>query len=150
MAINKPVTPLLRVLAGGILVATACAANAQLYRWTDSSGRVHFTDTPPPPNAKNVQKRSGGPAPSSSAAPASKANEPYVVQLARKKAPVTLYTTPDCQACGSARKLLSERGVPFREVSVTDEARAAELKNAVGGGMVPAIIVSMPSGLRLS
>lgn len=125
------------ILAGAIAFVAAGTANAQLYRWTDPSGRVHFTDTPPPPNAKNVQKKRGGAGPSTPAA----SNEPFVLQQARKKAPVTLYTAPGCEPCGQARKLLNERGVPFKEVSVVDEARAADLKNAVGGSTVPAIIV---------
>jgi glutaredoxin len=126
-----------RALAGAIVLVTASAANAQLYRWTDSSGRVHFTDTPPPPTAKNVQKKPGGAGPSGPGV----SNEPYVLQHARKNAPVTLYTAPGCDPCGLARKLLNERGVPFKEVSVADEAGATELKKAAGGSTVPAIIV---------
>lgn len=129
------------ILAGAIAFVAAGTANAQLYRWTDPSGRVHFTDTPPPPNAKNVQKKRGGPGPSAPGAP----REPYVLQQARKAAPVTLYTAPGCDPCGAARKLLNERGVPFKEVSVADEAGAAELKNAVGGATVPAIVVGKSS-----
>lgn len=130
-------------MGAGIVAAVVVAlfaageANAQLYRWTDPSGRVHFTDTPPPPNARNVQKKRIAPPPSEAGKPA----EPYVVQQARKTAPVTLYTAPGCDPCGDARKLLNERGVPFKEVSVADEASAAELKKAVGGATVPAIVV---------
>jgi glutaredoxin len=131
------------IMLFAVALAAAGAANAQLYRWTDPSGRVHFTDTPPPPNAKNVQKKAGGPGPSQSA-PVTP-NDPYVVQQARKNSPVTLYTGPGCDPCGSARKLLNERAVPFKEVSVVDEAGAAELNKAVGGGIIPAIVVGKSS-----
>ena len=33
------------------------AAWAQQYRWVDEKGRVHYTDTPPPPSAKSTQKK---------------------------------------------------------------------------------------------
>lgn len=141
MATNKTVS--IRILAGVMAFAAAGAADAQLYRWTDPSGRVHFTDTPPPPNARNVQKKPGGTGPAQSAPAAP--NDPYVVQQARRNAPVTLYTAPGCDPCSSARKLLNERGVPFKEVSVVDEAGAAALKNAVGGATVPTIVVGTTS-----
>ena len=36
-------------------VGTAFAAQAQVYKWTDANGVVHFTDTPPPNSTANVQ-----------------------------------------------------------------------------------------------
>ncbi len=135
MAINNKAGSMMAAVA--IALFAAGTANAQLYRWTDPSGRVHFTDTPPPPNARNVQKKRVAPPPSEAAKPA----EPFAVQQARKNSPVTLYTGPNCDACGQARKLLNERGVPFKEVSVADEARAEELKKAVGGSIIPALVV---------
>lgn len=118
------------------LLCAAFAASAQLYRWTDERGRVHVTDTPPPPGAKNVQQRSA------SAAPAGAASElPYSVQRAAQTYPVTLFTAPDCGPCGPARALLNARGVPFREVLVVDEKQAEELKKAVGSLSVPSLRV---------
>jgi glutaredoxin len=119
-------------------LCAACAAFAQqLYRWVDQDGRVHITDTPPPPGAKDVQRKGGR---TNSAVPDSAA-EPYAVQVARQNSPVTLYTTPGCEACAEARKFLNARGVPFTEVSVNDEKALTELKNAVGSNSVPSIIV---------
>ena len=122
-----------------MIVALGLAANAawaqQLYRWTDEKGRVHITDTPPPPGAKSVQKSR---APST---PAGEASEPYALQAARKNAPVTLYSQPECDACDRARKLLNARGVPFREVSVLTEKEIEEMKQAGGGNTVPVLIV---------
>jgi Domain of unknown function (DUF4124) len=36
------------------LAAAAGSASAQIYRWTDASGRVHFSNTAPPPGTKAV------------------------------------------------------------------------------------------------
>jgi glutaredoxin len=121
-----------------VLVASSALAQAQLWRWTDERGRVHITDTPPPPNAKNVQAptKSGREKDAEAAA-----NEPYALQMARKDFPVTLYSTPGCEACGEARKLLNARGIPFQEVSVSDEKSLEQLKAAVGSTSVPAIII---------
>ena len=129
----------MRSMIFAALLGAACAASAQqLYRWTDQAGRVHVTDTPPPPSAKEVQRKSAAGA---GTATADTAGLPYAVQLAAKSFPVTLYTAPDCEPCGAARSLLNARGVPFREVLVAHEAQQQELQKAVGALAVPSIIV---------
>lgn len=125
-------------IAAALLAASASAA-AQVYRWTDSSGKTHFTDTPPPASARDVQRKHGaGPAePDDGNAP-----EPYALQHARKNYPVKLYSVPGCgAACDEARALLNARGVPFAEVSVSNEAAIAELKEISGSTAVPVLLV---------
>ena len=36
------------LLSACILLAALTAANAEVYKWVDEEGNVHFTDTPPP------------------------------------------------------------------------------------------------------
>lgn len=119
-----------------ILLAMA-AVHAQLYRWTDEQGRVHITDTVPPPNARNVQKKAAPAASTSAPAPV----EPYSLTLIRGKFPITLYTTPGCDSCADARKLLNARGLPFSEISVTTDQQIAELKEKANTNSVPVMIV---------
>ena len=128
----------MRTVLAAALCMAAFAASAQVYRWTDDKGRVHVTDTPPPASAKNVRKSGDGPA---ATAPKASTQEPFVVQQARTNYPITLYTAPGCDACAEARKLLNARGLPFSEVSVTEEAQIQELKKAIGSALVPAIVI---------
>jgi len=129
----------MRSVIFAVLLGAACTAAAQMYRWTDDKGRVHVTDTPPPPNsAKDVQKRR---VTISSAAVPQPAALPYAVQLAAKTFPVTLYTARECEPCGAARNLLNARGVPFREVLVADEVQQAELQKVAGALAVPSVVV---------
>jgi len=131
----------MRIMLAATLCAVALGASAQMYRWTDDKGRVHVTDTPPPASAKGV-KKAGTAAPEAAAAAApSKSAEPFALQQARANFPVTLYTVPNCQGCDAARKLLNTRGVPFKEISLTDASQMEEFKQAVGGNTVPAMIV---------
>jgi len=135
-----------RALVAGLLLSAALAAQAQQYRWVDEKGRVQYTDTPPPASAKGVQKKNlnTGPAAGSSA-------EPYALQVARKSAPVKLYSSPDCGAmCDGARTLLNQRGIPFSEVSVADAAQLEEFKKVTGGTAVPVMFVgqSMHKGFE--
>jgi glutaredoxin len=134
----------MRAVLFAALCAVALAASAQMYRWTDKDGRTHITGTPPPAGAKNVKRLGGSPDPAESAKPAAGAaasNEPYQLQVARKSYPITLYTTPGCEACDEARKLLNARGLPFKELSVTEEAQIADLKKVAGSASVPTMIV---------
>jgi glutaredoxin len=125
-----------------ILAVASSTAAAQIYRWTDQNGKVHISDTPPPPGAKNVQKR-----PATAAQP----SEPDAQQ--GKKSTVTLFSTPACgESCSSARQLLNTRGVPFREVSVVDENSMEELMKMVGADAVPSLVVgsAVQQGFRVS
>jgi len=117
------------------LAAGAVAAQQQLYRWTDEKGRLHVADTPPPPGAKDVHRWR---VTASSAAEGG--SEPYALRQARKESPVTLYTAPDCDPCNDARKLLNARGIPFKEVSVT-EKEVNDLVKLSGSASVPVIVV---------
>lgn len=127
----------MRLLIAIVLLCTAATAAAQLYRWTDEKGKVHFSDTPPPSAARNVQKKATPQ--SSGAAPG--AGQPFVLQQPMKDFPVTLYSAPSCDACAPARQLLNARGIPFKEISVRTSEQIAELASAVGGNVVPALIV---------
>ena len=131
----------MRILLAITLCAVTAGAGAQVYRWTDAQGRVNITDTPPPPSAKDVKKLDAGVATSAPASAASTAQEPFALQQAKAKFPVTLYTVPNCEGCNAARVLLNARGVPFKEISLTEAAQMEEFKQVVGGNTVPAIIV---------
>ncbi len=50
-----------RVLwAAAALALVAVPALADVYKWLDPQGRVHYTDRPPPPDAKLVSVEAGG------------------------------------------------------------------------------------------
>jgi glutaredoxin len=117
--------------------AAALAASAQpLYRWTDETGRVHITDTPPPASARNVQPKKAG------SAAAVEPQQPYQLAEAVRDFPVSLYTSPNCtDPCSAARTLLNKRGVPFKEVRVVDEQSDEELQQVSGGTDVPTLVV---------
>ena len=129
----------LRTLAAGVIaMVVACGALAQhMYRWVDENGRTHVTDTPPPPSAKNVQKKAL--VSNTSSKNASPAPE---LEAAVKDAPVVFYSAPACpEACASARDLLNKRGVPFQEVYVWEQQGALELKRLTGGVVIPSLLV---------
>jgi glutaredoxin len=128
----------LRALIAVFVVTAAFAASAQqLYRWTDETGRVHITDTPPPSSARNVQQKKSG-----AVGGGAESQQPYELAQATRDFPVTLYTSPNCnEPCALARGLLNKRAVPFKEVQVWDEKSNEELKRVSGGDDVPTLVV---------
>jgi len=117
------------------LLPLLAAAQQQLYRYVDKDGRVTYTDSEPPPDAKGVQqKRLGGNFIETS-------EMPYAVQMAQQRNPVTLYGGACGEVCESGRALLNRRGVPFQEVDPSKAGEAEKMKKITGDLQVPVLII---------
>lgn len=124
------------LIAAAVFWIACSEAAGQAFRWVDDQGRVHYTQTPPPPGAKEVQRKNFRPGPAASV------DLPYATQLAAKNYPVTLYTQPDCGSpCDQARASLVKRAVPFREVSVLGQKEIDEMKGISGREELPLLVV---------
>lgn len=56
--------------------------------------------------------------------------------------PVEIYTTPTCGYCHRAKRLLSEKGIGFSEIDVSDpKARAAMMERLPNARTVPQILI---------
>ena len=121
---------LLPFLLAGIVSA------AEMYRWVDANGKVHYTDTPPPLTAKNVQKKVLG-------SQAGEAQMPYSLQQAMKNFPVILYNSKCGEPCINAIELLTNRGIPFSKKNPENNPTDAEALKKVAGGelVVPVLVV---------
>jgi arsenate reductase-like glutaredoxin family protein len=118
-----------------LMIFFCALAAAQQYRWIDDKGRVQYGDTPPP-SAKDVQRKRFGESRGAADDAESKREQ------AAKQFPVTLYTSPNCDApCRDARQLLDHREIPFDEIAVADEATLAQLKRAAGEAKIPSLLV---------
>ncbi|HSD44740.1 MAG TPA: glutaredoxin family protein [Burkholderiales bacterium] len=126
-----------RILFAAVALLFAASVAAQAYRWVDKDGKVHYSQIPPSPaQAASVERKSAG------GSTVEAASQPYATRQAAKNHPVTIYTAENCKdTCGDARALLAQRGVPFREVAITDEKTRAELKKVSGSDEVPVLAV---------
>ncbi len=121
-------------LAVALVAAGALAQVPQVYRYVDPTGRVVYSDRPPPADAKGVQtKRVDGNFVESS--------EPSLTaQLAADRFPATLYTFECGEVCQNAEALLNRRGVPFTLVDVQkDEQAMLRLRNITGEDRAPVL-----------
>lgn len=98
-----------------LLLAAGTVQAAQLYRWVDDKGRVEWRDTPPPANAKKVERRTVG-------GSVIETNElPFSVQRAMRDFPLTFYVTDCGESCSKARAHLNRRGLPYTEKNPQDD-----------------------------
>lgn len=123
----------------------ACAASAaEMYRWVDKDGKVHYSDSPPPASAKQVQEKNLGGNNSVSAG-----DLPYATRVAAKNFPVTLYVSNCGEPCNQARQHLARRGIPYAAKNpASSQADADALKKLVGSPQVPVLVVGSASPLK--
>ena len=128
---------LLTIVVAAALAAVAVGPAVAQYRWVDANGKVHYGDSPPR-DAKDVRSLGKGTAPAAGDAGVSL---PFEVRRAVERAPVVLYTAPDCQPCAPAAALLRERGVPYTERTVITKDDLQEFRRLTGALRLPHITV---------
>ena len=85
------------------------AAPEGLFRWVDREGKVTYSDTPPPKDAVNPQRKRLG----DNITGGGEDAIPFALKSAMQRNPVILYANNCGEACDQARALLSKRGIPF-------------------------------------
>ena len=126
-----------------VLLCFTVSAQAQLYRWVDDKGSVHYTDHPPPPSAKKVEEKKF----SDNVVQSDK--YPYSVQQAIKNYPVTLFTGDCGEVCTLAKAYLVKRGIPFTErLPGKNPADFEQLKKVSKENFVPLLLIGSKSSLK--
>lgn len=118
-------------------IASSLAAQAQstLYRWVDKDGNVHFTDAPPPADARSATQKRFGQA-------ADEQPLPFATQTAMRRNPVMLWVVPQCEPCAKGRELLSNRGVPFSERDAQSNVETQDALKKISGDLnVPLLVI---------
>jgi glutaredoxin len=111
-----------------LLALSTASAAANMYRWVDKDGKVHYTDHPPAPGqAAQVEEKH------SVTLGVPTASLPATVRQAMTDYPVTLFTQRSCgEYCQTGRDLLKQRGIPFTEKNVETDNDIAALRALVG------------------
>jgi glutaredoxin len=115
-------------------LACTASATAQMYKWKDDKGVVHFSDAPPATARGKAEVRTYAGA---DAGPAL----PYALAQAARANPVVLYTASACAPCDQARSFLQHRGIPYSEKSIKTADDQQKLKEAGSDGQLPLLLV---------
>ena len=130
-----PTSALPRLTAAALLLLLAAGVSAQqVYRNVDKNGKVTFSDRAPSASAE------GAAPPPGIAAPAA-AGLPYELRQVAQRYPVTLYSGDECAPCGTARSLLTSRGVPFDERTVKSNDEVEALQRLSGQNGLPLLTI---------
>ncbi len=130
---NLPKALLALIVVCGTLVSPLSQAQ-QIYRIIGSDGKITFSDQPPPA-ASNARVSPSGSGAAGGAA--NNATLPFELRQVASRYPVTLYTGDNCNPCTSARAMLTSRGIPFSERTVTTNQDAEALKRLSGDNSLP-------------
>ena len=125
--------PLLALGLMGVLAAAGWSpgdANAQqIYRFVAPDGSITFSDKATlDPNAKATLARAAA-----LRAGSSLESLPFELRQTASRYPVTFYAGPGCGPCTEGRALLSSRGVPYTEKTVTSNEDIDALKRLTNG-----------------
>lgn len=126
------------LMAAALLAATGAMA-AELYRWVDPQGVVHYGDYPKAEGAERVQVhvQPGGEAGSGVAA-----DIPYEARMAAQHFPVTLYVFEGCDdLCKQSRAYLKHRKVPYTEHVLKTQQDFEELRKRMGIEGLPVLTI---------
>ena len=125
-----------RLIAVCLAVSTGAVQAQTLYRIVGPDGRVTFTDQAPSSSIRGNVSAAGLRSGTSAAI-----DLPYELRQPTAKFPVTLYTTDKCGSCASGRQLLSVRGIPFAERTVTTADDVAALQRLSGENSLPVLTI---------
>ncbi len=117
---------------------------AEIYKWTDKNGKVHYSDTPVADETIEKVDESALAKKISSYTNVSVQIVPIdfgLNQNARRDASLlVMYTTTRCGYCAKARRYFAEHSIEFSEKNIEHDAKFREEFEQIGGKGVPVII----------
>ncbi len=132
---------LIKIAATVASVAWLCVAYGAppqtVYRIIGPDGKITFSDKPPV-NAEQGKIAATG---TGAVAAASGTSLPFELRQVVSKYPVTLYSAPDCSPCTTGRAMLTSRGIPFSERSVSTNEDIAALQRLAGENSLPFLTI---------
>ena len=134
-----------RLAAVALLLGGAAAGAMAQYKIVGPNGQVTYTDKPPTPS--DIRPAANG---AGSGGPAAVGGLPYETRQAMARYPVTLYAAKGCPACDTARQWLRNRGVPFNEYTIDNNASITQLQQRFGGTTVPVITIGSQTVIGFS
>lgn len=126
------------LLGSAALLFSAGVAQAQaVYRIVGPDGKVTFSDKPPV-NAQQGKVAATG---TGAAAANTGGGLPFELRQVATKFPVVLYSGPQCAPCDTGRSVLTSRGIPFSERTITTNEDRASLQRLTGDVSLPVLTV---------
>jgi len=130
---------------------TTVPAIADMYKWVDKNGVMHFSDTPPK-SEQNVETletsnyKEPPPKPASTEAEAGAASMPeekVKKASANSSNKVEIFTTSWCRYCKDAMAFLQTNRIDYQQYDIEKDRQAVERMRSLGGrGGVPFAVIN--------
>jgi glutaredoxin len=120
------------------------SAHAEIYKWIDKSGTIHFSSEPPAQGGGekvNVQVNSFSSTRKSTAPKAKFKYDPGLITTRGSSVSVLMYSASWCGYCQQARNYFHKQNIPFTEYDVEKSSRGRSDYRKLGGHGVPIILV---------
>ena len=121
---------LLALLYASMLLCVQ-VASAEVYKWVDEQGQVHYTDRP--------VGITGGASPVD--LPVNTYTAPQILDSAYGISGVVMYSASWCTVCRKARKYFRQIGITFTEYDIERSAKGRREYSKLGARGVPVILV---------
>ena len=118
------------------LLVAGSASSQTIYRIVGADGKVTFSDKQPATSDKATAIGADGRTPG-----AGGGSLPFELRQIASKYPVTLYTSSNCAPCSSGRAMLTSRGIPFAEKTITSPEDNAALQRISGENSLPLLTI---------
>lgn len=113
-----------------LLATLPLACAAEVYKWTDEQGRVHFGDQPQ--DKEKAERLSLKVKPYESVS--------YESVAPAKSQRVVMYAASWCGYCRQARNYFRQSGIAYVEYDIEKNQSARKAYDAIGGNGVPVIL----------
>ena len=125
---NKKIKSVALILS---LLLCAINGNAEIYKWTDEKGKVHYSDKKPT-NLKSEEIR---------LRINTYESVSYDASIFNTGKKVVLYSTDWCGYCKKAKQYFVRKGIPFTEYDIEKNSKARKQYQNMGAKGVPVILV---------
>lgn len=131
----KPILTLL-ICAASVCFGMLSVHAQPVYKVVGPDGRISFSDKLP--SASDGQAAAITPGRN---AATNTSSLPYELREVAGRYPVTLYTGANCAPCNAGRALLTQRGIPFSEKTVSTNQDIETLQQLAGDTSLPVLTV---------
>lgn len=136
---GAPLVPrwLLAGLCGVVMLGSGQLQAQTVYRFVGPDGQVTFSDMPGSSSASKLSPLDN----TVTATSPTGAALPFELRQVVGKYPVTIYTSSNCAPCNSGRSLLTSRGVPFSERTISSVQDAEAFQKLSGSNSLPLLTI---------
>ncbi|MCW8882714.1 MAG: DUF4124 domain-containing protein [Sedimenticola sp.] len=121
-----------------MLLVPLIAMNAEIYKWTDEQGKVHFSDSKPATRSvEQVELKIN----SYTHVTYESSPSTFAGAVSKGAKSVIMYSTEWCTYCKKARRFFKAKGIAFTEYDIEKSTAAKRAYDKLGGRGVPVILI---------